>query len=200
MGLPQDQGRAAQARHHGLRHHHRKRAAAGRSGAGPRRIGPTWSQFLRPQALAILAPGGPQGSDQEDRDRQGQAPTPAPDSGDRLSLQKKWSPGDALAASAPVGVSGRGWELPSEVRQNRPVRMLAARSFPLGCARPRDGPAPARLPLADSRDPRDPAGSGVRTAPEPGAASLSAPFEPRPATFAGNGSMLRLGPELEVAA
>ncbi|HEV8420523.1 MAG TPA: helix-turn-helix domain-containing protein, partial [Actinomycetota bacterium] len=111
-------------------------------GPAPRRIGPTWPQFLRAQALAILGPGGPQGSDQEDRDRHGQAPTPAPDSGDRPSLQKEWSPGDALAASAPVGVSGRGWELPSEVRQNRSVRMPAARSFPVGSARPRDGPAP----------------------------------------------------------
>ncbi|HEV8682091.1 MAG TPA: helix-turn-helix domain-containing protein [Actinomycetota bacterium] len=40
-----------------------------RSGLGPspRRIGPTWSQFLRAQALAILATGGAPGSGQEDR-------------------------------------------------------------------------------------------------------------------------------------
>ena len=153
-------------------------------GPAPRRIGPTWSQFLRAQALAISATGGRPGSDQEDRDCQGQAPTPpAPDSGDRPSLQREWSPDDAVAASAPIGVSDRGRELPSAMRQNRPVRMLAARSFPLGCARPRDGPAPARLPLAESRDRRAPAGSGVRIAPEPGAASGSVPFEPGPPTL-----------------
>ena len=112
-------------------------------GPAPRRIGPTWAQFLRAQAFAILAAGGAPGSGQEDRGRQAQARTPAPrDSGDRPSLQKEWSRGDALAAAAPIGVSDRGREHPSAVRQNRPVRMLAARSLPLDSARPRDGPLP----------------------------------------------------------
>ena len=112
-------------------------------GPAPRRIGPTWSQFLRAQALAISATGGRPGSDQEDRDCQGQAPTPpAPDSGDRPSLQREWSPDDAVAASAPIGVSDRGRELPSAMRQNRPVRMLAARSFPLGSVCPPTGRPP----------------------------------------------------------
>lgn len=53
-------------------------------GPAPRRIGPTWSQFLRVQALAIVATGGAPGSGEQDRGRQGQARTPpARDSGDR---------------------------------------------------------------------------------------------------------------------
>jgi hypothetical protein len=56
----------------------------------PRRIEPTWSQFLRAQAFAILPAGGSPGSGLEDRDRHGQARTPpARDSGDRPSLQKE---------------------------------------------------------------------------------------------------------------
>jgi hypothetical protein len=59
-------------------------------GPAPRRIGPTWSEFLRAQALAVLAAGGAPGSSQEDRGRQGQARTPPDrDSGDRPSLQKE---------------------------------------------------------------------------------------------------------------
>jgi hypothetical protein len=88
-----------------------------RSGLGlaARRIGPTWSQFLRAQALAILPTGGAPGSGQEDGGRQAQARTPrARDSGDRPSFQKEWSPGDALAAAAPIGVSERVGSTPAQ--------------------------------------------------------------------------------------
>jgi len=57
-------------------------------GPAPRRIGPTWAQFLRTQAFAMLATGGAPGSGQEDRGRQAQARTPPRDSGGRPSLQK----------------------------------------------------------------------------------------------------------------
>jgi hypothetical protein len=54
---------------------------------------------------------------------------------------------------------------------------------------------PRSAPLADSRDRRDRDGSHVLIAPDPGAASGSPPFEPRPLTLPGIGSMFPLGPE-----
>lgn len=56
-------------------------------GPAPRRIGPTWSQFLRAQALAISAAGAPSSSPEEDRGGQGQARAlPARDGVDPSSL------------------------------------------------------------------------------------------------------------------
>ncbi len=78
--------------------------------------------------------------------------------------------------------------------------MLPARSVPLGGARPRDGPAAAQLPLADSSDRRDRNGSRVPVTVEPRDASGSPPFEPRPPPFAGTSLVFRLRPELEAAA
>ncbi len=119
-------------------------------GPAPRRIGPTRAQFLRAQAFAILAAGGAPGSGQEDRGRQGQARTPpARDSGERPSPQKEWSPGDALAAATPIRDPERGWERPRVLRLHRPSRMQSVPRSPLSGANPRDGPAAARLRLAD---------------------------------------------------
>ncbi len=170
-------------------------------GPAPRRIGPTWSQLLRAQALALLATGSAPGSGQEDRGRQGQSRTPpAGDSGSQPFLQKEWPLGDALAVAALISPSERGGEHPGAQRQNRTVRMLAARSLPLGGECPRDRPVPGPLPLAHGRDRRDRDGSHVRIAPKPWAASGSPTFEPRPPTFAGEGSIFRPGSELEAAA
>ena len=75
----------------------------------PRRIGRTWREFLRAQAMAILATGGAPGSGQQDRGRQAQArTTPARDSGDQPSFQKEW-PRATLLPPAPQSV------FPSEV-------------------------------------------------------------------------------------
>jgi hypothetical protein len=76
VGLLEDQGRAPQARDHRLRHDDRHRAPPGRPGASARRIGPTWGELLRAQALAFL-PTGSSTSDPEDGARRESGPAPA---------------------------------------------------------------------------------------------------------------------------
>jgi hypothetical protein len=55
VGLPQDQRRAPLAAS-SLSHPHRHSARQSGLGPAPRRIGPTWTQFLRPQAYGLLSP------------------------------------------------------------------------------------------------------------------------------------------------
>jgi putative transposase len=53
--MPQDPGRARQARHQGIGHEDPHAPSANRLGPAPRRGGPTWTEFLRAQARGILA-------------------------------------------------------------------------------------------------------------------------------------------------
>ena len=60
MVLPQDQRRAPEARHRRLGNDDRYGASPRRPGPpAPRRIGPTWAQFLRLQAYGLLSLGAP---------------------------------------------------------------------------------------------------------------------------------------------
>jgi hypothetical protein len=71
-------------------------------GPAPRRIGPTWGEFLRAQALAFL-PTGSSASDHQDRARHESAPAPAAmETTDRLPIVEDCRPDGAPAAADPI--------------------------------------------------------------------------------------------------
>ncbi len=130
----------------------------------------------------------------------GQARTPpARDSGDRPFFQKGVVPGRRSCRCCP-----HRW---FRARSGAPRHSETESTGPdAGCAvvppwwhapSRQTGPRPASL--ADWRDRRDWA-RVCASRLNPGAASSSARFEPRPPTFAGPRSMFRLGPELEAGA
>ncbi len=135
-------------------------------GPAPRRIGPT--QFLRAQALAISAAGAPSSSPEEDRGGQGQARAlPARDGVDPSSLEEGWRLSEAPTA-APIRGVELGWEPPHVPRPHRPVRTRSVPLSPISGANPRDGPAAARLRLADRHDRGNPTCSRPRMLRNPG--------------------------------
>jgi hypothetical protein len=149
-----------------------------RSGLGPapRRIGPTWSQFLRAQALAILSIGAPVTSPEEGRGGQEQAPTlPARDAAGRPSLEEESCPREAPAVRNRV--PERGWEQRRVLRLNRPSRTPVAHPSLLSGANPRDGPVPTQPRLVVWPDQKNPTGSPRPWGMNRGAASSQGPSE-----------------------
>ncbi len=143
-------------------------------GPAPRRIGPTWSQFLRAQALAMVAAGGVPGSAQEE-DRHEQARTPpAQDGLGRPSLEEGWCRSEAPGAAS-IRHPERGWERAGVLSLHRPSRTQSVPRSLIGGANPRDGPAATRLRLPDWRDRMNPADSHTGIAPEPDPCRLSEP-------------------------
>jgi len=57
MGLPPDQRRTPEARHRRLGHTIATVLRQSGLGPAPRRMGPTWTQFLRSQVYGFLSPG-----------------------------------------------------------------------------------------------------------------------------------------------
>jgi hypothetical protein len=115
-------------------------------GPAPRRIGPTWSQFLRVQALAILATGTPGSGQPEDRHEEARA-LPARDAVGP-SLEEECCPSEAPAVAPPFGFE-QGPERPQMLTLDRPSRMHSVPRPLIGGTNPRDGPAtaPLRLPI-----------------------------------------------------
>jgi hypothetical protein len=79
LGLCAHPGRAAEARDQRFDHHDRNGIARLGLGPAPRRIGPSWSEFLRAQAQSMLAAGLPSepGRDLAGNGAARTAPTPA---------------------------------------------------------------------------------------------------------------------------
>lgn len=116
-------------------------------GPAPRRIGPTWGEFLRAQALAFV-PTGTSASDLEDRARHQSGPAPGPrEATGRLAFVDRCRSDEAPAASDPPGDSKPTREEPffSRLYGRSPNR--GAHRLPPSGARPRDGPIPAHLRL-----------------------------------------------------
>jgi hypothetical protein len=114
-------------------------------GPAPRRLGPTWGEFLRAQALALFPTGS---SELEGRARRESGRAPAavdaaeplqPDQAPRLT---------APAARSPVGDHPEpAREEPCRPGLRGPVRIQVAHRLPSGSGRPRDGPSPVHLRL-----------------------------------------------------
>jgi len=135
-------------------------------GPAPRRIGPTWAEFLRAQALAFL-PTGFSASGLEDRARHQSGPAPAaPEATGRLGLAEQCCAGEAPGATDPIGDPNCGREEPIFPRLHGPL--------PIRVGRPRDRPAPAHLRLVALPDHRRCAGFRPRFAPDRPAASSAA--------------------------
>ncbi len=157
-------------------------------GPAPRRIGPTWGEFLRAQALAFI-PTSSSGSDLEDRARCESGPAPAaPDVAEPLP------PDQAPRPTAPAGRNPTG-DRPEPAREelcnprlHKPVRIEVARRPPPGGGRPRDGPTPAHLRLVALPDHDRSAGSRRRVAHDRLAGSLPA-SDLRPSSLDGSGSI-----------
>lgn len=168
-------------------------------GPAPRRIGPTWGEFLRAQALAFL-PTGSSASDLEDRARHGSGPAPA-----ALDLAEQIPPDQAPRPTAPVGRNPTS-DQPEPAREelcnprlHTPVRIEVARRPPPGGGRPRDGPTPAHLGLVALPGHRPSAGSRRRYAHDRPAGSLPA-SELRLSSLVDSDSIPRRGSTLDVAA
>ncbi len=118
-------------------------------GPAPRRIGPTWGEFLRAQALAILSAGASV-SAQQDRARHESGPGPAAtEATDRLPLVEECGGDGAPAAADPIGDHPEpAREEPSVPRPHGPFRVRVARRPPPSGGRPRDGPTPLTFVLS----------------------------------------------------
>jgi hypothetical protein len=121
----------------------------GRGGQGPapRRIGPTWGEFLRAQALAFL-PTGTSASDFEDRARHESGPAPGPrEATGAHAFVEGCRSNEGPAASDSPGDRRPAREEPFLSRlHGRPPLRVVHRLSP-GGARLRDGPFPAHLRL-----------------------------------------------------
>jgi hypothetical protein len=109
-------------------------------GPAPRRIGPTWGDFLRVQALTILSTGS-SASGLEDRGRPESGHTlAASEPRGRVPLVEACCHGEASAAADRLGDPEPGRELPFLVRLHEPFRVQVVPRVPPGGARARDGP------------------------------------------------------------
>ena len=111
-------------------------------GPAPRRIGPTWGEFLRAQALAFL-PTRCFVSDHQDRARHGSGPAPAaPEAPGRPPLVEGCRL-DGAPAADPIGDHPEPRrEEPSVLRPHGPFGTQVARRPPPSGGHPRDGPTP----------------------------------------------------------
>jgi Homeodomain-like domain len=116
-------------------------------GPAPRRVGPTWGEFLRAQAVAFL-PNGTSASYFEDRARHESGPAPGlREATSRPVVVEECRPDEAPAASDPTGDWEPTREEPfiSRLHEQSPIR--GVHRLPCCGARPRDGPIPAHLRL-----------------------------------------------------
>lgn len=104
-------------------------------GPAPRRIGPTWGEFLRAQALAFLPPGT-SASDFEDRARHESGPAPGPrEATGRHTLVEGCRSNEPPGASDPPGDRRRAGEEPFLSRlHGRPPLRIVHRLSPRRCA------------------------------------------------------------------
>jgi hypothetical protein len=111
-------------------------------GPAPQRIGPTWGEFLRAQALAFL-PTRSFVSDHQDRARHGSGPAPAaPEAPGRPPLVEGCRL-DAAPGADPIGDHPEPRrEEPSVLRPHGPFGTQVARRPPPSGGHPRDGPTP----------------------------------------------------------
>jgi hypothetical protein len=114
-------------------------------GPAPRRIGPTWGDFLRVQALTILSTGF-SASGLEDRGRPESGHTlAAPEPRGRVPLVEACCHGEGPAAAHRLGDPEPGREMPFLVSLYGPFRVQVVPRLPPGGARARDGPTSAHL-------------------------------------------------------
>jgi len=169
-------------------------------GPAPRRIGPTWGEFLRAQALAILSAGS-SASDSEDRARRESGPAPAaPDVAEPLPADQAPRP-PAPAGRDPTGDQPEpAREEPCDPGLRGPVRIEVAHRCPPGGGRPRDGPTPAHLGVVTLPDHHGrSAGSRGHFAHGRPPGSLPA-SERRRSSLVGSGSIPACGSSLDAAA
>jgi len=136
-------------------------------GPAPRRIGPTWGEFLRAQALPFL-PTGSSGSHQQDRARhesgRGPAATEAigpaaTEATGRLPLEECRRDRPPVAAD-PIGDHPEpAREEPYVPGPHGPFRIQVARGPPPSGGPPRDGPTPLTFRLVGLLDHGKSAGS-----------------------------------------
>jgi len=168
-------------------------------GPAPRRIGPTWGEFLRAQALAFI-PTGSSASDLEDRARRESGPAPA-----AVDAAGPLPPDQAPCPTAPAGRNPtRDQPEPDreelcDPRPQKPVRIDVARRPPPGGGRPRDGPTPAHLRLVALPDHGRSVGSRRVWCTIGRRGSLRA-SELRRSSLVGSGSIARRGSTLDAAA
>jgi hypothetical protein len=111
-------------------------------GPAPRRIGPTWGEFLRAQGLAFL-PTRSSASDQGDRARHQSGPTPAAtEATATLPLVDGCCREGTPAAADPIG-DHPAREEPYVPWPHGPFRIRVAPRPPPSGGRPRDGPTPS---------------------------------------------------------
>ncbi len=169
-------------------------------GPAPRRIGPTWSEFLRAQALAIL-PTGFSPSDNQDRawHRSGRAPAATEATG-RLPLVEGCGHDRALAAADRVGDQPEpAREEPTVPRPQGPFRIQDARRPQPSGGRPRDGPTSLTFALSARLTTASPLHRARVSRRSPTASPRLHP-EIRRSLLGGSGSIPRSGSTLDAAA
>jgi hypothetical protein len=168
-------------------------------GPAPQRIGPTWGEFLRAQALAFL-PTRSFVSDHQDRARHGSGPAPAaPEAPGRPPLVEGFRL-DAAPTADPIRDHPEPRrEEPSAPQAHGPFGTQVARRPPPSGGHPRDGPTPLTFVSSaclTTAGPLDRARASLRSP------TASSPLrqEVRRSTLGDSGSIPRCGSTLGAAA